>query len=138
VLADNIPIDVLRDPFTLPPKRILTTSFIPSAWIDDTLIAERKAGLTHYLSELLSSEYKEDPALLRFLTHSSFQSQPSAEDALPSTLTRKAALKIADELEKFASPIAAGYYESWTADSRPPEKLDYSKWDLIFFGQSVL
>ncbi|KAI3619176.1 glycoside hydrolase family 18 protein [Moniliophthora roreri] len=53
---------------TLPPKHILVTTFVPSAWVDDRLIAERKAGLAKYLSNIIQiPEYEDYPALLEFL-----------------------------------------------------------------------
>ncbi|KAF7351121.1 Glycoside hydrolase family 18 protein [Mycena sanguinolenta] len=44
------------DNVQLPPKRILATTFIPSAWVDDTLIAERKDGLKAYLNTVLGDD----------------------------------------------------------------------------------
>jgi chitinase len=131
----------LGDGETLPPKRILVTSFIPSAWADDSLIAERKAGLATYLSKLLQSvKYKDNTALTRFLSQSTASPKElNLEDALPSTLSRKAALEVQSKLSAAASsPIAAAYYPDWSADSWPPESLDYSKFDVIFFGACFL
>lgn len=122
--------------FTLPPKRILVTSFIPSAWADDQLINERKAGLTAYLNALLlSSEHRENPAVTAFLASSSagITGDFNLEDALPSTLSRKAALETQAKISA-ATPIAAAYYPDWVVDSWPPENLDYSKFDILFFG----
>ncbi|RDB17716.1 Oviduct-specific glycoprotein [Hypsizygus marmoreus] len=134
--------ETLKDTFTLPPKRLLATTFIPSAWVDDTLIAERKAGLTQYISELLKSpEYKDAPALLDFLTAADSGSQKlkfDLEDAVPSTLSRKAAMNLnlddEDDVGVEATPIAAAYYVDWAAGSFPPEKLDFSKFDILFFA----
>lgn len=101
----------------LPPKRLLATTFLPSAWVDDSLIAERKSGLKHYLSELLRvPEYKDNATLLDFLTRDS--SGPpmrfDLEDAVPSTLSRKAALNITaqadSDVEISATMVAAAYY----------------------------
>ncbi|KAI0089280.1 glycoside hydrolase family 18 protein [Irpex rosettiformis] len=127
----------LGDKETLPPKRILVTYFIPSAWADDSLIAERKAGLTTYLNGLLKSlQFKDNTALSAFLSRSSGSTKTlNPEDALPSTLSRKAALEVQAQLAAAAaSPIAAAYYPDWSADSWPPENLDYSKFDIIFFA----
>jgi chitinase len=140
--------ETLRDNFLLPPKRILTTTFLPSAWVDDTLIAERKAGLARYLTHVLSSsEYKDHPYLLQFLTSTDSKSaMPSqkfnAEDAVPSTLPREAALgldvnvqdEVAGGFQTNAAAIAAAYYPDWRAGSFPPESLDYALFDIIFFG----
>lgn len=85
----------------LPPKRILTTTFVPSAWLDDELINERKAGLAEYLAKLVHMpEYAKKSALLEFLTIASTSSKEDfdPEDALPSTLTRKAALELRNKL----------------------------------------
>ncbi|KAI0686381.1 glycoside hydrolase superfamily [Cytidiella melzeri] len=57
------------------------------------------------------------------------------KDALPSTLSRKAALEVQLKLAAAAStPIAAVYYPDWSADSWLPESLDYSKFNILFFG----
>lgn len=124
----------------MPPKRILVTSFLPSAWVDDKLIAERKAGLSQYLNNLLKSpRFGSSRALTEFLSASSGPSATgmSLEDALPSTLSRKAALE-AQATIAAASPIAAAYYPDWSADSRPPENLDFSKFDILFFGKQII
>jgi chitinase len=128
----------LATPFVLPPKRILATTFIPSAWLDDSLISERKAGLSAYLRAVLQSDsFQADPRVNRFLTltdsvHGSDGFHP--EDALPSTLTRTAAAAIASELSTAAVPIAAAYYPDWSMYTLPPEKIDYSQFDILFFG----
>ena len=135
--------DTLNDPGSLPPKRILATTFVPSAWLDDTLITERKAGLSAYLTGLLQSpQFRAHKFLLDFLT----PSQPSTsagtfsmEDALPSTLSRKAALEAQSRLAAEATtPIAAAYYPDWSSDSNPPSSLDFSKFDILLFGASVV
>ena len=33
--------------------------------------------------------------------------------------------------------VAAAYYPDWSADSWPPESLDYSKFDILFYGEHV-
>ncbi|EPQ50562.1 glycoside hydrolase family 18 protein [Gloeophyllum trabeum ATCC 11539] len=128
----------LGDPFTLPPKRLLVTTFLPSAWVDDQLIAERKAGLAKYLADLLSEEsFRSDPALLNFLSATGSGSTRAfdLEDALPSTLPRKAAMVLLGNVEaKATTPIAAAYYPDWVGDSNPPENLDYSKFDILLFA----
>ncbi|ESK89485.1 glycoside hydrolase family 18 protein [Moniliophthora roreri MCA 2997] len=121
----------------LPPKRILVTTFVPSAWVDDQLIAERKAGLAKYLSNVVQiPEYENHPALLNFLKGSSNPSrQFHLEDALPSTLSRKTALDLKNRVEAEASdPIAAAYYPDWSVWSNPPENIDFSKFDIVFFA----
>ncbi|TFK71554.1 glycoside hydrolase family 18 protein [Pluteus cervinus] len=138
--------DTLKDSFSLPPKRLFATTFLPSAWIDDALITERKAGLELYLTNLIESEeHKDNAHLINFLnpsdnTHVKF----NLEDALPSTLSRKTALQIKAQLEDEGTPskepeaaatlIAAAYYADWSSDQVPPEGIDYSKFDIIFFA----
>ena len=127
---------MLGDSFSLPPKRILVTSFIPSAWVDDHLINERKVGLAAYLNSVLqSSDQREKPAVTDFLTSSStaITGEFNYEDALPSTLSRKTALEAQAKIAT-ATPIAAAYHPAWVVDSWPPENLDYSKFDILFFG----
>ncbi|KAK7026409.1 hypothetical protein VNI00_015644 [Paramarasmius palmivorus] len=123
---------------TLPPKRILVTTFVPSAWVDDYLITERKTGLAKYLSNIVQiPDYENHPALVDFLKPSSDASRRfHLEDALPSTLSRKAALDIKDKVEAEASNlIAAAYYPDWSVWDVPPESIDFSKFDILFFGK---
>ena len=129
--------ETLRDPFNLPPKLLFVTTFVPSAWLDDALIAERKAGLTTYLCGLLASKLKHSEVLNEFLS-----TEPKEylcffdmEDALPSTLFRKAALASTQEVSTAAAMIAAAYYHSWSASTTPPEKLDFNKFDILFYGR---
>jgi chitinase len=126
-------------PFSLPPKRILVTAFIPSAWLDDALIAERKAGLSAYLQTLIQSNaFKSHPRVLEFLSPLnstlSFE-QFNPEDAVPSTLSRKAAAGLMkQDFSAAAVPIAAAYYPDWSFGTHPPQSLDYSKFSILFFG----
>ncbi|KAF7315065.1 Glycoside hydrolase family 18 protein [Mycena indigotica] len=123
----------------LPPKRILVTSFIPSAWVDDALIAERKKGLKTFLNTLLANPaYKDQAALKEFLTPALRASprQFDLEDALPSTLSRKAAQELAPVVAA-TTFIAAAYYPDWSADAFPPENLNYSKFDILFFAFAI-
>ncbi|KAF7362246.1 Glycoside hydrolase family 18 protein [Mycena venus] len=122
----------------LPPKRIMATTFIPSAWVDDTLIAERKEGLKTYLNTLLAAQYKENETLKEFITPSLLASprQFDLEDALPSTLSRKKAQELG-AVTAAATFVAAAYYPDWSADSFPPESLDYSKFDILNFAFAV-
>jgi chitinase len=165
--------EVLKDPFNLPPKRLLVTTFLPSAWADDALIQERKEGLAEYLTDLLaSSKFKYHTALHQFLLGEAVGSNTNSEggpnrdnfdleDALPSTLPRKAALTMAamgrptgadvaslmaasskssDATASAAAAVAptsmhyAAYYPGWSAYANPPEKLDFSKFDILYFG----
>ncbi|KAJ7578635.1 glycoside hydrolase family 18 protein [Mycena floridula] len=138
--------DDLGDNFDLPPKRILATTFLPSAWVDDELIAERKAGLTTYLTNVVNNpQYQKSPALKNFLSASPAEATASfdLEDILPSTLTRTKALALKaqalsgapdTEIGTAATLIAASYYPDWSADDFPPENLDYSRWDILYFA----
>ena len=77
--------ETLRDPFNLPPKRLFVTTFVPSAWLDDAQIAERKAGLTTYLCDLLASKFKHSEVLAEFLSPEpkEYPCFFDMEDALP-------------------------------------------------------
>ncbi|KAJ7125147.1 glycoside hydrolase family 18 protein [Mycena epipterygia] len=123
--------------FELPPKRILVTTFIPSAWVDDALISERRAGLEEYISKLLENpQYRHSNAVQEFLAPSIHASprEFELEDALPSSLSRKTAEELISVAATF---IAAAYYPSWTADSHPPETLNYAKFDVLFFAFAI-
>ncbi|KAJ7797708.1 glycoside hydrolase family 18 protein [Mycena olivaceomarginata] len=122
--------------FELPPKRLLVTTFIPSAWVDDALIAERTIGLELYLTKLLEvPHYRESGAVKEFLSLSTPTSLPEfeLEDAVPSTFSRKTAETLSTAAATF---VSAAYYPSWS-DSFPPEKLDYSKFDILFFAFAI-
>ncbi|KAE9391168.1 glycoside hydrolase [Gymnopus androsaceus JB14] len=132
----------------LPPKRILVTSFLPSAWLDDILIKERKTGLAVYLNALLDHPtYQDAPALNEFLNASDRSRTPfDLEDALPSTMSRKKALELKaqllngngkSEVNAEATMIAAAYYPDWAEDTFPPESLDYTRWSILFFAFAV-
>ncbi|KAJ7188716.1 glycoside hydrolase family 18 protein [Mycena filopes] len=134
--------------FDLPPKRLLVTTFIPSAWVDDALISERKAGLEQYLTRLLATpQYLQLDAVQTFLALAVPVSprEFELEDAVPSTLSRKTAEALinavaaeAEEPIDAASTFVAGaYYQSWTASSHAPENLDYSKFDVLFFAFAI-
>ncbi|EJD51005.1 glycoside hydrolase [Auricularia subglabra TFB-10046 SS5] len=132
----------LSDPFSLPPKRVLTTAFVPSAWLDDALIAERKAGLAAYLAAVVQAgeQYVDHPALKAFLQgtpgtagrHVTF----NPEDAVPSTLSRKAALQLLGdgEVRAQAQLLAASYYPDWAEGTIAPENVLFGKFDIIFFA----
>ncbi|KAL1674520.1 glycoside hydrolase superfamily [Schizophyllum commune] len=119
--------------FSLPPKRLLTTTFVPSAWADDALIAERKAGLSAFLNDVLRvPELSAHPALKDFLGQAGTSKAGfDPEDALPSTMSRKDALKFKT---KAASQIVGAYYPDWSTGTIAPENIDFSKYDLLFFA----
>ncbi|EJF62190.1 glycoside hydrolase family 18 protein [Dichomitus squalens LYAD-421 SS1] len=131
--------DTLNDPGSLPPKRVLATIFVPSAWLDDALITERKAGLSAYLTGLLElPQFRAHKSLVEFLTPSKPSPNSSRdfspEDAIPSTLSRKAALEVQKGISAEATPIVAAYYPDWASDSNPPGSLDFSKFDILLFA----
>lgn len=216
----------------IPPKRILVNilTFIPTAWVDARLIAERKAGFNSYLSAILAdSALKDDQRVADFFAPAESISVPTApafnpEDALPSKFTREMSIayleqepQMAEEAAKeefvalaaesqstpeatapevaqvpestaqpetlvdastvepaessvtteaapvtsttdvvesafveeglnedddrvealavpVANPLACAYYPDWSAGSNPPEKIDFSKFDVLFFA----
>ncbi|KAF7296011.1 Glycoside hydrolase family 18 protein [Mycena kentingensis (nom. inval.)] len=121
---------------SLPPKRILVTTFIPSAWLDDKIIDERKTGLKAYLEDVVADPaFQNNSTLLEFLAPALRASprQFDLEDALPSTLSRSQAQELGP-IVAAATFIAAAYYPDWVLDQFPPEKLDYSKFDILFFA----
>ncbi|KAJ3859360.1 glycoside hydrolase family 18 protein [Lentinula novae-zelandiae] len=140
---------------SLPPKRILVTSFVPSAWLDDVLIEERKTGLAAYLNAILvHPTYRNAPALSDFLSsNDSKTSNPKLdlEDALPSTMSRQSALQIKaqllsgdgeatankGEMKADATLIAAAYYPDWSESEFPPESLDYTRFSILFFAFAI-
>ncbi|KAK2460378.1 hypothetical protein APHAL10511_007543 [Amanita phalloides] len=130
--------EALKDPFALPPKRVFATSLIPSAWIGDALIAERKVGFASYLTQLSqSAKFENDARFLEFLSGTRpIQTTFDAEDALPSTLSGNilGGLEPPIENSNTHSLIAASYYPDTSVREFPPEKLDYSKFDIIFFA----
>ena len=101
--------------------------------MDDTLIKERKAGLNAYLKDVLQeNQLQVHPALVEFLTPASAGAvrKFNLEDALPSTLSRKDA----EAIMAASGLTVAAYYPDWSVNSNPPERIDYSKFDLIHFG----
>ncbi|KAF5376626.1 hypothetical protein D9615_007898 [Tricholomella constricta] len=131
--------EYLGDSFTLPPKRVLANAIVPSTWVDDELIAERKAGLVGYLNYLNAiPEYQTNDAFLQFLSYPSFHMDSlftSVKDA-PAMVSRNllAVNQAFEQAETQAAPIAAAYYPTWSSWSNPPNKLNFAKFDIIFFA----
>ncbi|KAF5380285.1 hypothetical protein D9757_007977 [Collybiopsis confluens] len=135
----------------LPPKRILVTSFLPSAWLDDFLIKERKSGLAAYLSALVAHpKFGQDRALKAFLSDSTENNSDKRfdlEDAVPSTLSRSKALELKSQLLSASSDdgtvraeatmLAAAYYPDWSASQFPPENLDYTRFSILFYAFAI-
>ncbi len=127
--------DALGDPYSLPPKNTVFNAIIPSAWVDDELIAERKDGLLAYLNSLLrSSRYQASSKLLAFLNPNYITDVHGFDDEITPSMICKANLTIKAPVSRLASPVAAAYYPDWSAWSNPPNKVDFSKFDILFFG----
>ncbi|EKM76188.1 hypothetical protein AGABI1DRAFT_108941 [Agaricus bisporus var. burnettii JB137-S8] len=142
-----------RDPFHLPAKHSLTTNLVPSAWLNDELIAERKEGLETYLHNLLRCyDLQDHPLLVQFLTPGLFYpfGTPQTEPGDPvANMESKSLLSVnvspdrsheiytrseaGEGLARHSEPLAAAYYPSWAADTLSPEKIAYTKFDIIFF-----
>ncbi|PFH50382.1 glycoside hydrolase family 18 protein [Amanita thiersii Skay4041] len=118
----------LKDTYSLPPKRILTTAtHISNTWIHDSLISERKAGLSAYLFFLLSIPgYRKHPVLREFLS--------PGDSTAPKQMSDFGQPGIAHRPAGASQPIVASYYPSWCSDERPPETIDFSKFDILFFA----
>ncbi|KDR78222.1 hypothetical protein GALMADRAFT_1307739 [Galerina marginata CBS 339.88] len=133
--------EVLCTPFALPPKRIIGTLFSPSGWINDGLINERKRGLQKYLTflihDMVLSHHTE---FLLFLGAGDLPTHKSTiwpSLVLPEMTSKE--LMIAKnstllEPERTLKPVAASYYPSWASDAIPPHKIDFSKFDILFFA----
>jgi chitinase len=108
----------------------LTTTLKPQGWADGKLIEERKFGLSQYLNALLASpDYRTHEALVAFLSSPIDNTSAVPTSAGVSTRPQQRVLAAAG-----ASQIAASYYPSWSVWSRPPESLDFSKFDILFFA----
>ena len=148
----------LRDPYSLPAKRTLT-NLVPSAWVNDDLIMERKEGLILYLHSLLqSAELQDHPILIQFLMpgpFAPFGTPQIRHDALTVPMESRSMASISHVQSRFLSiksesdhdeaeaagsvtPVAGTYYPSWAGSSLPPEKLAFAKYDIIFFGMQCL
>lgn len=126
------------DSFPLPPKRTVATSLVPSAWVDDELIKERKAGLQMYLNNLLHDlKFRNHLELARFLAPSAGFKDAEASGASPVMVSKSASvLRRALNDEDIRKPIAASYYPAWASGTVAPSDIDFSKFDVIFFGES--
>lgn len=127
----------------MPAKHNFTTAIVPLAWIDDQLITERKIGLTAYLNHLnIIPEYQTNEIFTQFLSSQSFNSTIFSEavDNPPAMISRNMATisSASGDPETNAVPIAAAYYPTWSAAINPPNKIDFSKFDILFFGTTGL
>ncbi|KAG6910362.1 hypothetical protein DXG01_011077 [Tephrocybe rancida] len=129
----------LGDSFTLPPKHIVANAVVPLAWLDDELIAERKVGLTEYLNRLNTvALYQNNEAFLQFLSpfdHNCISTRGFV-DAPDMVSCTTATLGRVSVVPKTAS-VAAAYYPAWSAGRNPPEKLQFAKFDILFFAFAI-
>ncbi|KAF8154277.1 glycoside hydrolase family 18 protein [Crassisporium funariophilum] len=128
----------MGDSHPIPPKHAMTTSFSLSAWIDDDLIAERKSGFAKYLSFLIQdTECRAHPVLHRFLSRGVFvqKNYNHVNDFRPDMVYR-ALPGIGRTLDDDTNnkPIAASYYPAWSANDVPPNKVNFSLYDVLFFA----
>lgn len=116
-----------------PPRRALVNSLVPFAWISDSLLEERKAGLNEVLCILLNTQKTQNhPYLYKFFRYSisSFAMESMGEGFVQMRSTRPLLRNVAK-----SSPILGTYYPSWVADILPPGKVDWSRFDIVFFGE---
>lgn len=103
--------------------------------MDDELIKERKVGLEMYLTDLIH-----DLALRKRREFLQFLAPPEAEGqgctgSVPQMISRGAlASKTVSAPDNSVKYIAASYYPSWSSDALPPHTIDFSKFDVLFFG----
>ncbi|KAF8890746.1 glycoside hydrolase family 18 protein [Infundibulicybe gibba] len=117
----------MKSPYKFPPKRTFSST-LPSAWVDDQLIEERKTALAAYINSVLwDSDLRANPTLLQFLSDGANVISMTSKEGIPSLVT----------VPDISSPIAASYYPTWCAQSNPPSKLNFSKFDIIFFAFAV-
>ncbi|KAF8900154.1 glycoside hydrolase family 18 protein [Gymnopilus junonius] len=129
----------LNAPFSLPPKRNLVSVVLPYKWIDDGLINERKRGLQLFLTLLIyDTKPRQHPDLLHFLDASDLDYQesmiwpPLSEMASKESLISvKTTVRAPDTPPR---PVAGSYYPSWASDTIPISKIDFSKFDILFFA----
>lgn len=115
----------------------MTTSLVPSAWVDDELIKERKAGLQMYLTNLLHDlNFRAHLELIRFLTPSAGFKDAERSGASPVMVSKGAPVsrRVLND-EDIRKPIAASYYPAWASGTIAPSDIDFKKFDLIFFGK---
>ncbi|GLB44487.1 putative glyco_18 [Lyophyllum shimeji] len=129
----------LGDAFDLPPKRVLANVIVPFTWVDDDLIAERTIGLEAYLNNLNATpEFYNNDAFLQFLSSPSFDAStlPAYVANAPVMVSRSVVTidHALEEPETRPGPIAAAYYPTWAVWSNPPNKLNFAKFDMLFFA----
>ena len=121
----------LKDPYPLPAKYIFANALVPYAFLDDDLLAERKAGLQAYLNALLSDcLYRDQPLLLAFLGSGGSEKVPYAGDE-PG---EGGGGDNDDDGDEKRRPLIASYYPSWAAHDLPPSRIPFYKFDVLFYG----
>lgn len=111
---------------------------MPSAWVEDELIKERKAGLQIYLANLIHDlNFRAHPELVQFLTPSAdFWDTQLTFDAPPVMVSKGPPVSRPTSTgEDIRKPIAASYYPAWASGTVAPSDIDFSKFDVIFFGK---
>ncbi|KAG7443202.1 glycoside hydrolase family 18 protein [Guyanagaster necrorhizus] len=127
--------DALDDPYALPPKNSVFNALVPSAWANDELITESKDRLLAYLNSLLrSSLYQSSSKLLAFLNLNYITDVQGFDDEITPSMICKANLTIKAPVSSLSSLVAAAYYPDWSSWSNPPSKMDFSKFDILFFA----
>ncbi|KAH7090884.1 glycoside hydrolase [Auriculariales sp. MPI-PUGE-AT-0066] len=135
----------LNAPYELPPKRILSTSLLPSGWADanlnrrgtDLFCPSRIIGLYDYLNNILTdTTLGQNAVFTKFLEVGEDTTKPfDPEDAIPSTVGRAEA---ADMAAAFApTQLHATYYPNWVSGSLPPEQLWFGKFDIIYYAFAI-
>lgn len=110
---------------------------VPLAWVSDALVKERISGLQAYLSDVLYGAVRCDrPELLQFLAPAGERSDVMdmvSRNAV--SVTQGAVLVSSRKTEPDSVKFIAGsYYPSWCTETHPPSKIDFSKFDVIFYG----
>lgn len=124
----------LGSAFPFPPRRALAAALIPAAWVDDVLISERKVGLQMFLTDVLHDLHlRARPEVLRFLApyapKSMIYTSAMVSTGAPASCTT---VRVGEDMA--GSYVAASYYPSWSADTLPAHTIDFSKFNVLFFG----
>ncbi|KAF6750396.1 glycoside hydrolase family 18 protein [Ephemerocybe angulata] len=142
--AQNAVDDSAALPF--PPRRALLLSLVPNAWLDDSVLDERKAGLNEFLCVLLNTEKtRAHPSLASFFRAPSYTElalESLGEGLAQLSLARRVKslqVECAERGEDDSRPprgglIAASYYPSWVSWSLPVESVDWSRFDIVFYA----
>ncbi|KAL4266563.1 glycosyl hydrolase 18 family protein [Pleurotus pulmonarius] len=125
----------LGDQYNFPPKRSVPNSLLPRAWVDDELIAERKSGLEEYLTNVLNDpKFAGSTKIAKFLSDNKVDAIGDPEMSSFGMLRQVVLQGDAPKDAEAKRPVAAAYYTSWSAWSNPPSKIDFSKFDILFYA----